>query len=266
MSYGPGPSLAGTLFTNASNSTSSRDAAFATGICPCPGGNDPGGGCSDSCSCEVPLPIFGPSPPPATSPAPGGGPVYTGDTARPRYIGAPPGGPVDPCAAVGPILPQGQTNRCVAMPLSGIGPGCVVPATRIALFPEGCMAAAEVQPGDLLLTRKADGTLAGEVVTAVRTSTQPRVLLETEEGRQLPCSLSHEVMVADPELPQGRCTVVSELTLSDRLLREDGTAVGLRAMVREPDGLVIQISLLGPGHLYLSDGLWSHNKNNPVWP
>ena len=165
-------------------------------------------------------------------------------------------------------LPLGSGMPCYALGPIGTTPAsaCVAPATRIALFPDGCAAAAEVQAGDLILTRRADGTLAGEAVTAVRNSTQPRVLLETEDGRHLHCSLSHEIMVADASLPQGKRTVVSTLTLDDRLLSEDGTAIVLRSMTREPDGTVIQISLSGPEHLYLSEGLWSHNKAIQPWP
>jgi hypothetical protein len=184
------------------------------------------------------------------------------DNTRPNYINA----PVEPCGAVGPIIGLSLTQPCQDVPLSGVAPGCVVPSTRIALFPDGCAAAGEVCPDDLLLTRRADGTLAGEAVTVVRMSTQPCALLETEDGRQLRCSLSHEVMVAAPGMPQGRRTVVSDLTLTDRLLLEDGTKIALRSMVREPDGTVVQISLSGPEHLYLSEGLWSHNKAIPAWP
>ena len=92
------------------------------------------------------------------------------------------------------------------------------------------------------------------------TSVQPCVLLETEDGRQLHCSLSHEIMVADPALPQGRRRVVSALTLADCLLQADGTPVALQSMVREPDSPVLLISLVGPEHIYLSEGLWSHNS------
>jgi hypothetical protein len=284
MSYGPGPSIVGTLFTNADNNTWSPDAALATGICPAPDYNAPGDGSGDgggTGGCGV-VPLPSPAPPPSDGgglvPLPSPVPVSPGGGGLiplPSPVPAPPPsliipfatavGSNSPCAAVASILPI-QTGSGGQMPVSGVGPGCVTPATRIALFPDGCMAAAEVQPGDLLLTRRADGTTAGEVVTAVRSSMQPRVLLETEDGRQLHCSFSHEVMVADPELPQGRRTVVSDLTPTDRLLREDGMSVGLQSMVRQPDGLVIQLSQSGPEHLYLSEGLWSHNKDMPDWP
>jgi hypothetical protein len=56
----------------------------------------------------------------------------------------------------------------------------------------------------------------------------------------------------------------------DRLLREDGEPVKLAAILPDTPGEVIQVSLAGPHHLYLSDGLWSHNKEFPrdpwAWP
>jgi hypothetical protein len=279
MSYGPGPTSVGTFFANGNNNTTSlqADAMTIAGTCNCPdpGGGDGGGGDGGGGTCGpqfVPLPIFGPSPGPMPPPIlpEGGGRGYTWDSMvsiRPNFIGS----PIDPCYH-GPIrlfFPADAGKPCGTVPPdapSGLNNNCVAPSTRIALFPEGCLAAAEVQAGDLLLTRRVDGTLTGERVTAVQTTTQPCVVLETEDGRRLHCSLSHEVMAADPDLLQGRRTVVSALTLNDRLLLEDGTPVALAAIAREPDGAVVRISLSGPEHLYLSEGLWSHNKIGLSWP
>jgi hypothetical protein len=61
----------------------------------------------------------------------------------------------------------------------------------------------------------------------------------------------------------------SALTLGDRLLREDGEPVALAAILPGSAGEVMQVSLAGPHHLYLSEGLWSHNKATPPpwsWP
>ena len=120
--------------------------------------------------------------------------------------------------------------------------------------------------GDILLTRTETGELVGEAVTAIRSNVQPCLALTTEDGRQLHCSTSHVVMVADAQRVQGRQKAASTLTLSDRLLREDGTPVCLVAIEIEPAGEVIRISMSGPHHVYLSEGLWSHNaKVAPGW-
>jgi hypothetical protein len=280
MSYGPGPTSVGTFFANGNNGNTSlqADAMTIAGTCNCPDpGNPPDGGTppgQGGGTCGGPQVQYLPQAGIGSSGF--SGPMVTADSSRlpvvppvKPHFPHPPFGPTDPCFYPELILGQSTGKPCGAIPPdapSGLNNNCVAPSTRIALFPEGCLAAAEVQVGDLLLTHRVDGTLAGERVTAVRRTMQPRVVLETEDGRRLHCSLSHEVMAADPDLPQGRRIVVSELTLSDRLLLEDGTAVALTAIAREPDGAVVRISLSGPEHLYLSEGLWSHNKLAIQWP
>ncbi len=281
MSYGPGPTSVGTLFMNANNNTASLrlDSTNTPGGCnPClgdgsggggDGGGTGGGGTCDSCGCG---PVIDRLILPLSGSAGNGNSVVTADNLpviRPIKPGFPffPG-PGDMCKHWDRIiLPLGKPcqDGSVDAP-TGLDAFCVSPESRIALFPEGCLAAAEVQSGDLLKTRRADGTLAGEVVTAVRRSNQAGLLLETKAGHRLHCSLSHEIMVADPTLPQGRRRVASELTMEDRLLQEDGTPVALRKITPQADGPVIQISLSGPEHLYLSEGLWSHNKIGIAWP
>jgi hypothetical protein len=161
---------------------------------------------------------------------------------------------------------SGATNLSSCPPPSGPVPGCVRPQTRIALFPEGCKAAGEIQVGDVVLTRTPEGALVGEAVSAVRRSLQSCLALTTEDGRRLLCSESHDVMVADPDQAQGRRTRATALTLVDRLLDEDGTSVRLVAMTVEPAGEVIGLLLSGPHHVYLSEGLWSHNREKFPWP
>lgn len=128
--------------------------------------------------------------------------------------------------------------------------------------------AGEVQVGDILLTLLENGTIGGERVIGIRSSVQPCVRLETEDGRQLLCSLSHEVIVTDPDLPDGKRTGVLSLTLDDRLVNEEGVPVALRSIVRQPEGPVLLLSLEGPRHLYLSNGIWSHNSafKRPTYP
>jgi hypothetical protein len=283
MSIGPGPTSGGSLFTGPGlsanpaldsngavndfncdgNGDGGGDGGDGGTCCSCDGnGSDGGGGSGDrwvhpdssmgggsSCSCG------------SGSGGTGGGDQPNWDNWT-NFWGDSSGGQ----SGGGWLNSNGSSISVLCAPPSGVSPGCVSPSTRIALFPEGCKLAGEVQAGDLLLTRTPEGLPAGEAVTGIRVSHQPCLSLETEDGRQLHCSLSHEVMVAAEGQTQGRRTVVSALTLADRLLTEEGTSVGIRAMVRRPEGEVVQISLAGPCNLYLSEGIWSHNKQIPLWP
>ena len=58
----------------------------------------------------------------------------------------------------------------------------------------------------------------------------------------------------------------SDLTEADSLLLEDGSQTQVTRISPLPAGPVLQISLAGPHHVYLTDGLWSHNKGIPQWP
>jgi len=169
----------------------------------------------------------------------------------------------------GGLQPYSLSTSGVAPPCSPVdGPtaACVTLHTRIALFPDGCKFAAEIEVGDLLLTRTAAGELVGEAVNAIRVSVQPCVTLVTEDGRHLHCSRSHEVMIDADAKPAGRRTTASALTTGERLLLEDGTPVSLVAVLSGSPGEVIRLSLAGPHHLYLSEGLWSHNKQQGTGP
>jgi hypothetical protein len=231
MSIGPQPSLSGGLFSGPDSSVSwALDANGDVTASGC--GSAPSGSCSNT-------------------------------TGSGSNDGSPPiGGLVG--GSVGSDSSGTEGDALCGPPIST---GCVSPNTRIALFPEGCKAAWEVEVGDLLLTRSDDGAQVGEAVTGVRVSRQPCVVIESEDRRQLHCSLSHEVMVYEETCVSGRRVCVSSLTLADRLLLADGTAIAIVALIPQPEGEVIQLSLSGPHHLYLSEGLWSHNKTGgAVWP
>lgn len=271
MSYGAGPSLAGTLaFSGVNGSSAVPNSGTADGTSDCmddgPGDYPGNGGSGDGGSCR--------------NPGAGGSDPWSGNGDAGGYS------PVHLDHHI-PDPPQSgnmsfyqfyrgyffnhtlDSLGSTCAPPGGVPAGCVAPATRISLFPEGCLAAGEVQIGDCVRTCREDGTIGGELVTGIRASTQPCVLLETEDGRQLHCSLSHEVMVANEEFPQGKRTLITALTLADRLLTEEGKAVALKSMVRQPDGPVLLICLVGPQHTYISDGLWSHNdihRKAITWP
>jgi hypothetical protein len=148
----------------------------------------------------------------------------------------------------------------------GSGLGCVAPDSRIMLYPNGCRLACELCPGDILLTRDANGVEMGEAVLRSTISEQPRMVVETRDGLRLRCSFSHEVMVADELQPMGVVRRASDLSLTDRLLLEDGALAAIDSISVAPAGSVVLIVMAGPNHVYLSDGLWSHNKVTPVWP
>ena len=143
---------------------------------------------------------------------------------------------------------------------------CVAPGTRITLFPDGCAFAGDIQVGDLLLTRDEQGAFAGEKVVRVAESVQPCAAIETENGKRMVCSLTHEVMISSGEGALAVRRRVSELTIADSMLLEDGTRVAIHSIAPMPAGPVVQISLAGPHHVYLTDGIWSHNKTIPPWP
>jgi hypothetical protein len=78
--------------------------------------------------------------------------------------------------------------------------------------------------------------------------------------------MSHEIMIADVLSTNGVVKRVSDLTLSDSLLLGDGTPAPIVSISVAPSGRVVRVVMTGPNHIYLADGLWSHNKATPVWP
>jgi len=194
----------------------------------------------------------------------GGGDTCTGGGNSPdvRLFGKMPSLlPIAPPGGGGGSGP-GPSSPCNPPP--GLPPGCVTLDTAIALFPEGTRCAGALHIGDLVLTRTAQGELIGERVTALRTSLQPTLLLETASGHSLHCSLSHEIMVYSASEKQGRQILVTRITLDDALISSKGEPDAVQKIERTQPSSVIEISLEGPHHVYLSDGVWSHNKTAPI--
>lgn len=146
-------------------------------------------------------------------------------------------------------------------PLSLCGPalGCVDPDAMIALCPEGQKRASDVALGDVLLTMAPDGRILGEEVIAVRTSGQPKMRIELASGSRLVCSLSHDVIAADPKHAEGHPLCAIRVGVGDALRVADGSFSDVNQVTRLEDGPVVLLELAGPHHVYQADGVWSHN-------
>ena len=108
---------------------------------------------------------------------------------------------------------------------------------------------------------------ARKLVTETVSTIQPRLQIETDSGLQITCSVSHEFMMhgRNSAVLVGEPMPAACLRISDQFEAADGVHVGIRSIARVEDGPVVQISLAGPGHVYLAGGIWSHNKQQ-AWP
>ncbi len=68
--------------------------------------------------------------------------------------------------------------------------------------------------------------------------------------------------------PVGVKSRVSELdlTMNRSLQLQYGEADAIVDIRSVGDGPVYQLYLAGPNHVYLSSGIWSHNKSGAAWP
>jgi hypothetical protein len=254
MSIGPAPALNGFVSIMADTGPAAMQDANGDVTAGCfPSGGDGNGGQPDVCQMDSSgsdgtddgtASIYGQN----GSPPYGPGGDYYGEMAPGQYYY---------------IYSGGAAGQSCESPSSL---GCVPGACRIALYPDGCAAAGEIRVGDLLLTRDADGRPAGEAVAELRISTQPCVAIETQSGRRIVCSLSHELPAfAGNDLV---CDVrrAADLSISASLALQDGRRDPIASIAAAGDMEVVQISLRGPNNLYLAEGFWSHNKLTTDWP
>ena len=184
----------------------------------------------------------------------GGGNMYSLDIQRqfPSF------GPIELFSAGIPCAAPGGTFTCVTA------------ETRIALYPAGCAAACELKACDIVLSRDSAGQACGEEVAAVMGVSDLCFTIRTVCGRTLRCSQSHPVMVPDATDLRGRQVAASELNLGDSVLLQNGSTAEIADIQSIGDQPVYLISLVGPNHAYVTNGLWSHNKvtvpDPPAWP
>ncbi len=184
----------------------------------------------------------------------GGGNMYSFDIERqfPSF------GPIELLSAGIPCAAPGGTITCVTA------------ETRISLYPAGCAAACELKACDIVLSRDRAGQACGEEVAAVIVVSDLCFTIRTVCGRTLRCSQSHPVMVPDATDLRGRQVAASELNLGDSVLLQNGSTAEIADIQSIGDQPVYLISLVGPNHVYVTNGLWSHNKvtvpDPPAWP
>jgi hypothetical protein len=180
----------------------------------------------------------------------GDGGLYTID----QQIQYPSFGPIELYSAGIPCAAPGGTMTCVTA------------ETRIALHPTGCAAACELKAGDIVLSRDASGQPCGEEVAAVMGVSDLCFTIRTVCRRSLRCSQSHPVMVPDAADSRGRQVPASELAVGESVLLQNGSTAVIADIQSIGEQAVYLISLVGPNHVYVTNGLWSHNKLTPVDP
>jgi len=149
------------------------------------------------------------------------------------------------------------------MPVNAFG-NCVVPDTRIAMFPVGFKAASEVEIGDTVLSLAPNGEAAGELVAAIVHAFRHCVEVTLSNEQTLTCSLEHELMVVLGAGEPITHLKASELTGEHTLILQDGAHVPVLKVEIVGNRNVIRISLGGPNHVFFTDGVLSHNK--ATWP
>jgi hypothetical protein len=74
-------------------------------------------------------------------------------------------------------------------------------------------------------------------------------------------------MIPDETDRRGRQLLAGDVRVGDVVLLENGDSARISAMAPIREARVYQISLSGPNHVYLTNGIWSHNKLTvPSWP
>jgi len=119
--------------------------------------------------------------------------------------------------------------------------------------------------GDTVVTIDENGELVGEAINQVVEVIQEVLAITTSDGRRLTCSPAHECMVRTVAGEAHRRRAKDLLT-GDRLLVSDGGTAVITDISELPAGPVVRISMEGPNHKYLTEGIWSHNKSVPLWP